>query len=150
MRNLSSILSTFAVFQETSVVNNLKFLVIVTLLFTTCKKEQNNSPVAGQWEWFKATGGIGNIYQTPQNSGRSWQLTLNPDYTSSQTGDLMPGGAGTYTLTEDINPGWHKQLLNITSNGLVTTFSYSFISHDTLRLDHHIEVDGLSYFLVRK
>lgn len=126
------------------------FLVIITLLFTSCKKEQNNSPVVGKWEWFKATGGIGNIYQTPQNSGRSWHLTLNPNYSSLQTGDLMPGGLGTYTLTVDINPSGHRQLVTINSTGISTTFSYSFITHDTLRLDDHIEVDGLSYFLVRK
>lgn len=128
----------------------LTYLIILVFLFISCKKNEQASALVGQWEWFKATGGIGNIYQTPQNSGFSWQLKLNADYTSEQTGDLMLNGNGTYTLTDDTEPGSSKKLLNITTNGVTQTFSYSFVSRDTLRLDQNVEADGLSYFLVRE
>lgn len=138
------------VLHETYIMNRLIYFAVISLFFISCKKERTNSAVVGQWEWYKASGGIGNINQTPQNSGRSWQLTLNQDYTSSQTGDLMPAGNGTYTLTEDMSTVPPRQLLSINSNGMITTFHYSFISNDSLRLDQHVEADGLSYFLVRE
>ncbi|MEO6671057.1 MAG: hypothetical protein ABIN36_16365 [Ferruginibacter sp.] len=129
----------------------LKYFLVCFLFFASCKKNNNDSSsITGQWEWFKATGGIGNVYQTPQSSGRSWQLTLNPDFSVSQTGDLMPGGDGTYTLTEETNQNSTRQLLNISSNGELTTFSYTFVSNTILRLDQNVETDGLSYFLVRE
>jgi hypothetical protein len=131
--------------------NKLAYLIILFLLFSSCKKDCEDSPVAGQWEWYKATGGIGNIYQTPQNTGRSWQLILNSDYTFTQTGDLMPTGNGTYTLTEETTlPGWKRTLVNINLNGMIHTYSYTMVSQDSLRLDDHIEADGFSYFLVRE
>lgn len=125
-------------------------LIIIASLLTSCKKNEQTPAIVGQWEWFKATGGIGNIYQTPQNSGFTWQLKLNADYTSEQTGDLMLSGNGTYTLTDDTEPGSSKKLLNITTNGATQTFSYYFITRDTLQLDQNVEADGLSYFLVRE
>lgn len=130
--------------------NKLKYLFILSFFIISCKKDGQEPSVAGNWEWFKATGGIANIYLTPQNSGHSWYLKLNANYTSFQTGDLFTGGEGTYTLTEDTNPNWPRRLLNITTHGATLTFAYSFITNDTLRLDENIEADGLSYFLVRQ
>lgn len=128
----------------------LLYITIGLLFFAGCKKKDEQSPIIGQWNWVKATGGIGNIYQTPQNSGLSWQLTLNPNFSVTQSGSLMTAGNGTFTLTEDTDPVWPRHLLLITLGNEVTTYSYSFLSNDTLRLDNRIEVDGLSYFLVRE
>lgn len=128
----------------------LLYITIGLLLFASCKKKDEQSPIIGQWNWVKATGGIGNIYQTPQNSGLSWQLTLNPNFSATQSGSLMTAGNGTFTLTEDTDPVWPRHLLHITLGNEVTTYSYSFLSNDTLRLDNRIEVDGLTYFLVRE
>ena len=128
------------------------FLILLTTLFGSCRKEELVSDIVGQWEWYLATGGIGNIYQTPQNSGFSWQLKLNANYTSEQTGDLMivGNGNGTYTLTEDKENGIPRKLVNITTNGVTQTYIYTFITRDTLRLDQDLTADGLSYFLVRE
>ena len=80
----------------------LMFLVLLTTLFSSCRKDEQVSDIVGQWEWYLATGGIANIYQTPQNSGFSWQLRLNANYTSEQTGDLMivGNGNGTFCASE--------------------------------------------------
>ncbi len=145
-----SFFESFFVLKETFIINKLIYFIVISLLFISCKKDRTSSPVVGQWEWYKASGGIGNINQTPQNSGHTWQLTLSSDYKSSQTGDLMPAGNGTFTLTDDMGSVPPRQLLNITTNGTVSSFHYSFISNDSLRLDQHVEADGLSYFLVRK
>ena len=130
----------------------LMFLVLLTTLFSSCRKDEQVSDIVGQWEWYLATGGIANIYQTPQNSGFSWQLRLNANYTSEQTGDLMivGNGNGTYTLTEDKEGGIPRKLVNITTNGATQTYIYTFITRDTLRLDQDLTADGLSYFLVRE
>ncbi len=130
----------------------IMFLILLTTLFGSCRKEELVSDIVGQWEWYLATGGIGNIYQTPQNSGFSWQLKLNANYTSEQTGDLMivGNGNGTYTLTEDKENGIPRKLVNITTNGVTQTYIYTFITRDTLRLDQDLTADGLSYFLVRE
>ena len=125
-------------------------LLILSFLTGSCKKAEQTPAITGQWEWYKTTGGFGGIEQTPQNSGFSWQLTLRADRSAMQTGDLVAAGNGTYTLTEDMQDGQARKLINITINAVTTAYVYSFISKDRLRLDQDIQADGFSYFLVRE
>lgn len=120
-------------------------------LFTACTKSHPDSlDVAGHWEWIKSTGGIANIHQTPQNSNYNCELVLNNDHTYSITGNLFMTGSGMFSLTDEVYESGTLKILNIMYPGYTDNFNYSFISNDTLRLDHHLEVDGFSYFFVRK
>jgi hypothetical protein len=128
----------------------IKYLALLFFLFVACTKDTpDTSPVVGQWIWFKSTGGLANVYTTPQNTGRSWGLKLNQDLTCFQSGDLLVSETGVYTLTEEINPQWTAKFLNITFPDGIKKYNYSFISQDTLRLDDHTETDGLSNFFVK-
>ena len=129
----------------------ITYLVVIAFLFSSCKKMDQDAALTGQWEWYKTTGGLGGINQTPQNSGLSWQLNLHSDHTFSQTGDLFPAGNGTYTLTEDMDAGMRRKFVHMSCNGRTSTYNYIFNSRgDSLRLDENIQADGLSYFLVRE
>ncbi len=132
---------------------NIQYLLILFCFFIACKKDchiSNTSAIVGQWRWIKSTGGIGNIYQTPENSGYSWNIELNKNFTCYQSGVLFLNGNGWYTLSDDTNSGRKINHIAITVNNQTIDFNYFLISNDTLRLDNRIDTDGLSYFLVRK
>ena len=130
----------------------IKYLIFIVCFFAACtKKTSDTSPsIVGHWEWVKSTGGLANVNLTPQNTGRSWALTFNSDLTCIQTGDFRSNQTGAFTLTEQIILSERIQWINITFNGRIENYSYSFISRDTLRLDENLDVDGLSNFFVKR
>ena len=91
-----------------------------------------------------------NLAGPGKNIGRSWALTFNSDHTCIQTGDFRSNETGAFTLTEQIILSKKIQYVNITFNGRIENYSYSFISRDTLRLDENLDVDGLSNFFVKR
>lgn len=140
----------------------INYLVVIILLFINCKKNPlNDTTISGKWEWFKTTRFI-LADLTPQNTGYTWSLILNPDLTCIQSGDLHSGmmgiqntvGTGIYTLEHvNLNPNG----INL-ATGLVTIslpnwkYAYPFVkkSQDTLILDQQSATDGTAHFFVKK
>lgn len=85
-----------------------------------------------------------NYIFTPQNTGKTWQLTFNPDFTCSQTGTLLPVKDGIYTLSID------SLHIAFRSDSYITKFNYEYLSQDTLILDSGSPVDAPIFFFVRK
>ncbi len=128
----------------------LKYLVLLAFVFTACKKDTHNdvATIVGQWEWIKTTGGAYGVYYTPQNTGRTWKLTLNSDLTIFQSGNLTSNESGVYTKTEEINSWGTIPILRMIFPSHLQSYHY-VISSDTLRLNEYPEADGFSYYLVK-
>ncbi len=121
----------------------IKFAVtIISLfLFSACNKDnQTESAVKGQWKWFKSQAWT---TVTPQSSGKTWELTLNADFSCSQSGTLFPLQSGHYTLVND------SIYINFTGNNFTTRFRYFFGSTDTLHLDSGAPADAPVHSLER-
>ncbi len=117
--------------------------VAVALIFlsASCKKECSKSEkLSGNWKWVMSSA---LVVQTPQNSGRTWQLSFSPDLTVVQSGTLFPPATGTYNLQNG------NLQVDFPSIGTSTVYQLSYRTADTLLLDQGAVVDLPLHTLVR-
>jgi len=69
------------------------FLTLIVLLNINCSRDDNrevSSPITGQWNWVKSTGGIAGSTYTPESTGENRMLIISSDSIKYFTnGDLL-------------------------------------------------------------
>lgn len=139
----------------------IDYLLVILFLFIACKKDSpNDLSISGKWEWYKtystgirAPGTPGSW--TPQSTGRSWTLILNPDLTFTRSGDF-PSSIGMANIETGSYSLAHVQQINSSQIGGEICIQYilcgTFMknSQDTLMLEQNLAADGIAHFFVRK
>jgi len=117
--------------------------IAAALIFfsASCKKECSRSEkLSGNWKWVMSSA---LVVQTPQNSGRTWQLSFYPDLNVVQSGTLFPPATGTYYLQNG------SLQVDFPSIGTSTVYQLSYRTADTLLLDQGAIVDLPLHTLAR-
>src|SRR5687768_8306869 len=122
----------------------LVVLFYLLLLLSNCNKtpQVSNSTnlLYGEWEWYLTRSMV--LEQTPQSTGKDYQLILNPDGTFTMTGTLRQNRSGYY---RDSASYLLLQSFNYTRRVL-----YVFKSSDSLSIDNGSIVDAPIDYFVRK
>ena len=142
----------------------MKYLLIL-LTFTSliaCKKEVSKPvsfPVLGNWRWYKSEyRAWGNFDVTPQSSGKSSIVHINPDSTIVFEGDYFPALAGTFSYSSRPYPGLHPNnlaeelLIKFPNSSWPIRYDWNFwldSSPDSLTVYNMDIDDGPTDFFVR-
>lgn len=120
--------------------------LIAVTVFIACgtrEDELSNEQFVGTWDWAATTGGIGNINDTPENTGiqRTINFTDTYIYTVKENGATV--SEGTYNLLIEVTPNEHKEKLFIDFSNYPDVF-VDGIDASNLYLGDHTN-DGYSY-----
>ena len=120
--------------------------LIVVTIFVACgtrEDELSNEQFVGTWNWAATTGGIGNINDTPANTGiqRTITFTYTYVYTVKENGATV--SEGTYNILKEVTPTEHKEKLFIDFSNYPDVF-VDGIDSSNLYLGDHTN-DGYSY-----
>ena len=142
---------------KTVIMRKLKWLVALLFLFISCKKDssggttvQTTKTIVAQWAWYKSVSVIATV--TPQSSGHLWGIKFNSDSSCVQTGDLYPGGTGTYSLGYTVAPLASGTSLKITIPLYSQTYIYNLKSKDSLEIYDPASppsVDGNTHYFIK-
>lgn len=118
------------------------------ILFAACTKKKMVKPpnLFDDWVWVESIHN--GMQETPQNSGKSWDLNLKGgEYT--QSGNIFPTGHGIFSMSVEDGTSFIT-FLQSQPNDTQYMFAYHFKSNDTLELSDNPVFDGPLYFFVRK
>ncbi len=82
----------------------LIYFFILSFGLVSCSSDEEtkieNSDFIGKWNWTNTDGGIGfHIHETPETTGKTYNLNLNANYSFSFFEDGTEIANGTYELT---------------------------------------------------
>ena len=90
--------------------------LIAVTVFVACgtrEDELSNEQFVGTWNWAATTGGIGNINDTPANTGIQRTITFTDTYVYTVKENGATVSEGTYNILKEVTPTEHKEILFI-------------------------------------
>ena len=120
-------------------------LISVTVFIAcgTREDELSNEQFVGTWNWAATTGGMGNINDTPENTGIQRTITFTDTYIYTVKENGTTVSEGTYNLQKEVTPTEHKEKLFIDFSNYPDVF-VDGIDASNLYLGDHT-ADGYSY-----
>lgn len=120
------------------------FFVLVSLFCAACSDsdsdEDNDESIVGTWNWYKTSGGIGGIIQTPASTGETKRVVFESNgNVTFYTNDAITLSS-TYTLSKE-KTILSDQILPVVKVQGFDTYVYSFPYTDELELQEAV-VDG--------
>lgn len=88
-------------------------LSLISVLSFSCKDREDNGTAntdyVGTWNWMNTNGGVSNVNQTPENTGKTVKITFTADdkYTVTENNKVV--NEGTYKLYKDITSTDHME-----------------------------------------
>ncbi len=120
--------------------------LIAVTVFVACgtrEDELSNEQFVGTWNWAATTGGIGNINDTPANTGIQRTITFTDTYVYTVKENGATVSEGTYNILKEVTPTEHKEKLFIDFSNYPDVF-VDGIDSSNLYLGDHTN-DGYSY-----
>ena len=120
--------------------------LIAVTVFVACgtrEDELSNEQFVGTWNWATTTGGIGNINDTPANTGIQRTITFTDTYVYTVKENGATVSEGTYNILKEVTPTEHKEKLFIDFSNYPDVF-VDGIDSSNLYLGDHTN-DGYSY-----
>ena len=120
--------------------------LIVVTIFVACgtrEDELSNEQFVGTWNWAATTGGIGNINDTPANTGIQRTITFTDTYVYTVKENGATVSEGTYNILKEVTPTEHKEKLFIDFSNYPDVF-VDGIDGSNLYLGDHTDA-GYSY-----
>ncbi|MBW8360951.1 MAG: hypothetical protein K0M56_02050 [Kaistella sp.] len=120
-------------------------LILLSLAFScgTREDELSNEQYLGTWNWVSTDGGIGNIHETPANTGieRKMTFTAENHYTITENSTVV--NEGTYNLIREVTSTDHSEKIFIDFSNYPDVMVNSINGPDLHLADD--AVDGYTY-----
>ncbi len=137
-------------------INNLFFFMILGIMtagaFSCQDEEENTSPVQGEWNWTRTSGGLLGVEYTPSSTNTSISYKFNSDFSFEEQVNGVLGRTGNFTVISNSS----TSNLNLEFNEPFQPDFYDAyalyeggftmeIDNNILTLDGGIAADGVLY-----
>lgn len=127
-------------------IRKLALPLILLALVLSCgsrEDELSNEQYLGSWNWVSTTGGIGNINETPANTGIERKMTFTAENRYTITENSIVVNEGTYQLIREVTSTDHSEKIFIIFTNYPDVMVNSINGTDLHLADD--AVDGYSY-----
>lgn len=129
-------------------------LICVLTIFSSCKKDELQIAIIGQWTWTLETRGNPIYNTTPQNTGINEVFTFNPNGVYNVSQNNVTVNEGTYKLTTATSTRGSQVSSVLFSNQRVkdSVYYYLIINNDSLIFNYDFigTVGSISRHYIKK